>query len=131
MICPVENNYRGFVEMHELQIAEQVLNKAENERRNNNWAGIDEIGLRIGGLSGVNIDSLEFSFTCLTDGTDWQKTKLKIETVPVCVRCHKCQKEFEISGFNFLCPDCNLADVEILRGEELEICYFIKSEDNP
>jgi len=117
--------------MHELQIAEQILKKATEEQCKNGWSGIDEIGLRIGGLAGVNIDSLEFGFSCLTDGTDWQFTKLKIEEIPVRVKCHRCHKEFEVSGYSFLCPVCQLANVEVLRGEELEISYFIKNEGNP
>jgi hydrogenase nickel incorporation protein HypA/HybF len=42
--------------------------------------------------------------------------------VPAAVRCHSCGQESEIeSRWSVACPQCQSADVEVVRGEEFMV----------
>ncbi len=110
--------------MHELRIAESVMNIALKEMDNRNLAAITAIGLRVGALSGVNPDALEFGFQAITTDTKLSGTKLVIEEVPVKGTCRVCKRDFEVTEFVFVCPLCFSGDIEVTQGEELDIAYL-------
>ena len=66
--------------MHEIGIANSVLEAVQAEAARHPGAVPVKVGLRIGDLSGVNPDALAFSFEVLTSGTDWPRLALEIET---------------------------------------------------
>ena len=49
--------------MHEMAIAEGILDIALDYARQNKAQKVNEVGLLLGEMSGVEVDSLEFSFT--------------------------------------------------------------------
>ena len=55
--------------MHELSIMQSALNQALREARRAGAARVHQIRLRIGVLSGVVPDALQFAFEALTPGT--------------------------------------------------------------
>ena len=55
--------------MHEMAIAEGVLDIALDYAKKNDAKCIREIGLLIGDMSGVVVDSLTFSFDMIAKGT--------------------------------------------------------------
>ena len=55
--------------MHEFSIMQSALNQALREARLAGAARVHEIRLRIGVLSGVVPDALQFAFEALTPGT--------------------------------------------------------------
>ena len=64
--------------MHELGIAESILTAARHEMALHQARSVSKIGLRIGPLSGVQRESLEFCFGAIIDGTDFAATTLEI-----------------------------------------------------
>jgi hydrogenase nickel incorporation protein HypA/HybF len=68
--------------MHELGIANSVLEAVQAEAARYPGSLPVKVGLRIGELAGVNPDSLTFGFEVLTHGTDWERLALEIETSP-------------------------------------------------
>ncbi|MBQ5502054.1 MAG: hydrogenase maturation nickel metallochaperone HypA, partial [Selenomonas sp.] len=69
--------------MHEMAIAEGILDIALDYAKQNDAQKINEIGLLIGEMSGVEVDSLEFSFNMLVQGTMAEGAKLVIKNVPL------------------------------------------------
>ncbi len=65
--------------MHELSIAESVLAGVRRELAARSARRASKIALRIGPLAGVDGTSLDFCFTVLTRGTEFEGLELVIE----------------------------------------------------
>ena len=107
--------------MHELGVAERLLEIVEQEARPYAGARVRRISLRIGRLSAVVPDALRFAFDAITRGGMAEGAVLEIEEVPLSIRCHVCAEAFTTDDPFMICPRCGAADVELVSGRELEI----------
>ena len=105
--------------MHELSIVQNILDIAESEARKNNATKIIKIGLKIGEMSGVVIDSINFCFETLKGNTIARDAELLIDHVPLKGKCKNCNSNFQINNYIFKCNTCNNNDIEIISGREL------------
>ncbi|HWG84499.1 MAG TPA: hydrogenase maturation nickel metallochaperone HypA, partial [Deinococcales bacterium] len=80
--------------MHEVGIAESIVSIAEAHARHAGASRVERIAVRVGALSGVVPDALEFAFTVARQDTLAAGATLEIETVPVSARCPDCQSDF-------------------------------------
>lgn len=110
--------------MHEMAIAEGILDIALDYGRKNDAKKIAEVGLRIGDMAGVVVDSLVFSFDMIAKGTMAEGAKLVIERVPLVGRCVKCGGEFPIAHYDFWCPACRDGVLETISGREMKVTYL-------
>jgi len=76
--------------------------------------------LRVGALSGVVPDALEFACEAVTRGTIAEGARLEIERVPAACWCAGCHAEFSSDDFASDCPRCGRLSSELRRGRELE-----------
>jgi hydrogenase nickel incorporation protein HypA/HybF len=107
--------------MHELAVAQRLLEIVEQEARPYGGARVTRIRLRIGRLSAVVPDALRFAFDAITRGGAVEGAALEIEEVPLMIRCHQCQEVFMAEDPFMICPQCEGLDVEMVSGRELEI----------
>ena len=107
--------------MHELSIMQSALNQALEQARQAGARRVHEIRLRIGALSGVIPDALQFAFEILADGTPAQGAALTIEQVPARFWCATCNREFEATRMFAECPDCHISSGQLRAGRELEL----------
>jgi hydrogenase nickel incorporation protein HypA/HybF len=114
-----------FVDMHELSVAMEIINIVEKEASTRNLERIEEIGLKIGALTGVDPEALRFAFEASTADTPLAGVRINIEDIPVRGVCRSCGKTIEVKEFVFICPHCGSGDLEINRGEELDIAYIV------
>ena len=106
--------------MHEMAIAEGILNIAFDYAEKNQASKITKITLKLGEMSGVEIEALNVSFDVLTKGTIAEGAELEVKRVPLMGKCNKCGKEFHIEQYNFFCPECD--GILILQsGRELQV----------
>ena len=110
--------------MHELGIAQSILETARRESAVRQGVAVHTIGLRIGILSGVLPDALSFGFDAMTAGTDMETCQLAIDMVPARGACRDCGMAFEVEEFLFVCPECHSGKVDTLQGFEMEIAYL-------
>lgn len=115
--------------MHELSIATSIVEAVTEEIRLRHLPAPQAIVVRVGALSGVLPDALQFSYEAITVDTPLANTKLIIEEIPVTAVCHACNAEFAVEAFAFACPECNSSRIEVIRGEELDIAY-LEIEEN-
>jgi hydrogenase nickel incorporation protein HypA/HybF len=115
--------------VHELAIANSIVKTVLEEAKRQNFRSVTSVGLRIGALTDIVPEALEFGFSAITDGTLLEGASLKIENVPVRGNCRACGKGFEVNEFVFVCPDCESSDIEVSQGQELDI-VFIEVKDN-
>lgn len=107
--------------MHELSIVQNILDMVESEARKNNATKIIKIGLKIGEMSGVVIDSIKFCFETLKSNTIARDAELLINYVPLTGKCKNCGMDFRIKDYQFICNNCHSNKVEIIGGKELQV----------
>ena len=107
--------------MHELSIMQSALNVALEQARQAGASRVHEIRLRIGALSGVVPDALEFAFEALVPGTAAEGARLAIEHVPARFWCAACAREFQSEDLFSDCPDCHTPSGELRAGREMEV----------
>ena len=76
--------------MHEMGIANSVLDAIRAETRRFPGGHIYKVGLRIGELAGVNPDAMSFCFEALVRGTELEPLALEIEYCPRRYQCRSC-----------------------------------------
>lgn len=107
--------------MHELSIMQNTLEAVCASAREAGAEKVTQIRLRIGAMSGVVRESLEFAFEALAPDTMAAGAALLIEEVPPLCFCEGCQKEFTPEAFVFACPACGRPASELRRGREIEL----------
>ena len=107
--------------MHELGVAQSLLEIVEEEARPYDGTRVTRILVRIGKLSAVVPDALRFAFEAITRGGIAEGATLEIEEVPMRSRCHQCAEEFAVEDPFMTCPRCEGGNVEMIAGRELEI----------
>lgn len=107
--------------MHELSIAENVLEIAQAEAEKHDAGKVGRIVLEVGKVSGVVREALEFSLKALMDNEKWHHTEVEITEIPGRAKCCNCAHEFDILEIYDPCPECSHLYSEIIRGEELNV----------
>ena len=108
--------------MHEMSLAESILKTALDVAAENNAKKISVVGLKLGEMAGVEVESLKFGFDILKKNTVAESAELKINRVPIIGECNKCGKTFKVDSYNFFCPQCD--GILILKsGRELLVEY--------
>ncbi len=103
--------------MHELSIAESVVH-AVLERTGDR--PVATVRIRVGRLSGVVPDALQFCFELATSGTPLEGAGLEIDEPAGSAHCRGCGRDFALEDLLPLC-ECGSADVEVLAGRELDL----------
>jgi hydrogenase nickel incorporation protein HypA/HybF len=104
--------------MHELAIADSVVRIASAHAAGRK---VCKVELRVGHLRQVVPSALEFSFGLVAEGTELEGAELVMEVVPAGGRCRPCGFDGPLPQFPLQCQACGGFDVEVLRGEELEV----------
>jgi hydrogenase nickel incorporation protein HypA/HybF len=107
--------------MHEVGIAQNLLESAEISARKSGGTQIHCLRLRVGAMSGVVPEALQFAFEVVRQGTMANEAILEIEAIPAVCWCEPCQKEFTIDEVGYVCPLCNAQSLKLRRGRELEL----------
>ena len=106
--------------MHEMAIVEGILDIAFDYAKQNQASKITTITLKIGEMSGVEIEALNMSFDVLTKDTIAEGAELIVNRIPIIGQCNKCGEKFQIEHYNFFCPQCD--GILILKsGRELQV----------
>lgn len=110
--------------MHEMGIAESVLQAVRKQMAASAGARPVKVGLRIGELAGVDPEALRFCFNVMVRGTEFESLQLEIEFCPLRQRCFECGNEFAVKDYEFRCPRCGCERGDCAGGDELDIAYL-------
>ncbi|MEU3066391.1 MULTISPECIES: hydrogenase maturation nickel metallochaperone HypA [unclassified Streptomyces] len=116
-------------DVHELSIAMAVVDQVESAVREQGAdAGDTRVGsltLRVGRLSGVVPEALDFSFAVAAQGTVLADARLLIETVEGRARCEECGRDVA-TGMppDLWCGVCS-RPMSLTGGRELEIVRVV------
>ncbi len=115
--------------MHELSIAQSILDTVLQEMESRQLPRISKIVVHVGVLSGVVPEALQFGFDALKKQTPLEGTVLSIEMIPVRGHCTDCGADFQVENFAFSCPQCQSGQIQMTRGDELNIAYLEVEEE--
>lgn len=107
--------------MHELSIAQSILDTVLAEAEEHEAARIVSIKLRVGELTAIVREALTFSFDILAQDTCAKGARLDVEHVPWQVRCSDCEHEYPVVEALPTCPRCDHVGGETIAGRELQI----------
>jgi hydrogenase nickel incorporation protein HypA/HybF len=107
--------------VHELAIAESLMEIVLEEGRRHNLQEVTLIRLQIGAMAAVVPEALTFSFEMVRQNTIASGAVLEIETLPVVARCSVCEMDFEVENQVFLCTRCGQPTLELISGRELSL----------
>jgi hydrogenase nickel incorporation protein HypA/HybF len=110
--------------MHEIGIANSVLDAVRAERRRFPAGHIYKVGVRIGELAGVDPDAMSFCFEALVRGTELEPLALEIEYCARRYQCRSCGRSYAAPKEDLACPECGMWDSQFLGGDELELAYL-------
>ena len=107
--------------MHEMSIAQGIVDIVREEMQKHNAKVLRSIRLNIGQMSAVVPESLSFCFKVITSGTELEGAELIMDIIPIRGYCPSCQKDFIIEDYAFECPDCTGTDIDVIGGQDLSI----------
>jgi hydrogenase nickel incorporation protein HypA/HybF len=96
--------------VHEFSLMESIAATAIKAARDNGISDIKCIRLRVGTLSGVSVDALQFAFDAFRINGDLHCDALDIEYVYASGVCNVCATEFEVKAYWQVCPKCGSID---------------------
>jgi len=119
--------------MHELAIAQSIVEAVEAKATECNAAHVKGVRLKIGEASGIVSDSLTFCFEMLASlDPILSGAYLAIDFVPHRARCRHCASDFAVVNFVACCPTCEEWSEEIISGTELQILEMeIENQPGP
>ena len=105
--------------MHELSIAIQLVEQIVEVAEANKLPHVDDVELETGVLRQVIPEMMQEAFKEAARQTVAEGATLTIQDIPAKARCNQCDLEFEPEVHNFLCPQCQIADTKVLRGDQI------------
>jgi len=110
--------------MHEMGIANSVLQAVRTEMGLHPGTYPCKVGVRIGEMSAIDQDALRFCFEAMVHETDLETLELGIEVCPRRHRCQACAREFVVRNYDSRGPQCASLEPTCIREVELELAYL-------
>jgi hydrogenase nickel incorporation protein HypA/HybF len=108
--------------MHELYLAESMLNIVKEYAAEQHFKKINSISLSFGRLSCIEPKSLEFAFIIQARDSVAEGAALQFKILPAMVHCLSCEKDSEVDTYGTVCPRCRCEDLMLVGGtEDLQI----------
>lgn len=107
--------------MHELAIAQCLVELAAEHARRAGARCVTRLNCRIGALRQVDGELIRGAFEVARAGSPCKDAELNIETVPLRAWCEACAERFTVAGWAWTCPRCGRTGVLLDGGDELEL----------
>ncbi|HSW50840.1 MAG TPA: hydrogenase maturation nickel metallochaperone HypA [Bryobacteraceae bacterium] len=91
-------------------------------------AAVRRVDVRVGLLSGVSPDSMQFYFGLMREDSLSPRAELVVTLEPLQARCEGCRAEHSLSETVWLCPSCGERSLEFRNGDEMHL-HSIEVED--
>jgi hydrogenase nickel incorporation protein HypA/HybF len=99
-----------------------VVDQINFEKENQSFDRVLKIKFRIGYLSGIDVDCVEFCFSEVTRGTCLEGALLIVEMQEIKLRCQGCGfMTLTSEASDLICGNCNSNNVDLLEGKSFEI----------
>lgn len=107
--------------MHEMSIAEGIVQVLEEQAQAQNYSRVKTVWLEIGPLAMIETESLLFCFEAVTRDSLAENAKLNIIKIPGEAFCMQCLKTVPVEKRYDACIECGSHQLQITQGEEMRI----------
>jgi hydrogenase nickel incorporation protein HypA/HybF len=107
--------------MHEMALAESMLELVEQTARGHHAARVKTVWLEIGALSHVAPDALRFCFDAVTRGSIADGAQLDIITTPGVAWCMPCGETVPLARLGDACPRCGSYQLTLTQGDAMRV----------
>lgn len=107
--------------MHEMSLAESVLQIIEEAARTQNFRRVRTVVLEIGQLAAVEPEAMRFCFDAVTNGSLAEGARLEIIEIPGEGRCDSCGKRMAMEEPYGLCPECGSPRLQVVAGGRMRV----------
>lgn len=126
--------------MHEASVVANIVDAVLEELKKYDVKKVNSVTLKIGDLTQLGVEQMEFAYEILSQGNILSGSKLIIEAEPVVLKCKKCGYEGRAKTIDsgdyaghqvsiLSCPECG-SEVDILEGQSCCVkCMDIETGD--
>jgi hydrogenase nickel incorporation protein HypA/HybF len=107
--------------MHEMSLAEGVLQLIEDAARQQEFSKVTTVWLEIGQLAGVEVEAMKFCFDVVTRDSIADGAKLEIIALPGTGWCMQCSMTLPLSEVFGACPQCGSHQMQVTGGTEMRV----------
>lgn len=107
--------------MHEMSLAQGVIDIVAEAARAHRAARILRVRLRIGALSHVEPEALRFCFDVVARGTAAEGAALAIDQPAGTAWCAGCETDVTIASRGETCPACGSARLLVTGGDDMTV----------
>lgn len=103
--------------MHEYSIVQALVERVDAEARARHATAVHRLSVRIGELSGVEVDLLTTAYETFRERTICERAKLDLHFVPARWECPRCRGTIGRGDF-LTCPACAVP-ARLVEGDEI------------
>lgn len=107
--------------MHELAITQSALDIALRYGTQENATRITDLYLKIGALSSIIDESVQFYWDIISRDTLAEGATLHFERVPMQMVCFDCGESYRPEPGTLACPRCGGSHVQVAGGDEFRL----------
>lgn len=107
--------------MHELSLAEGIIELLENQAKTQQFSRVKQVWLTIGELAGVEVDALTFCLDVVSKNTLADGALFHLLREPGRGWCMACSQEVSLSVRFDACPHCGKYQVQVTGGDEMRV----------
>ncbi len=110
--------------MHELPVVKSLFDICMKHATANGVSRVIAVNLKVGEISDLQDEWIQRYFDFLARGTIVEGARLKIERVPLVVRCQKCSEPFPVDirqANKVECPKCGATELAYVSGREYTV----------
>ena len=107
--------------MHEMSLAESVLEIIEDYAVKQQFTRVKSVWLEIGALAGVEPEAMRFCFDAVTRGSFAQGAQLEIIDIPGSGWCMQCEDTVAMQERYSPCPHCRGYELRPNGGMEMRV----------
>lgn len=117
--------------MHELALAESILDAVSREMEAYPGAAPMRVGVKVGVLAAVDVDALRFCFEIAARSSKWPLLKLDAEVVPGESHCLACGHRMRTEITVLDCERCGSTQTVMHGSDELDLtCLEVERDGN-
>lgn len=107
--------------MHEMSLAEGVLQIIEAAARQQGFTRVREVRLEIGQLAGVEVEALRFCLDSVLHGSLAEGARVEVEHTPGAGWCMLCGMTVPITALFDPCPRCGGHQITPTAGMQMRV----------
>lgn len=107
--------------MHEMALAESILEVVEQAARAQQCTRVSEIRLEIGALAGIEVSALRFGLEVVLAQSLASEARVQIDLLEAEGWCLQCCRNVPLKARYDPCPTCGGYQIQPVRGTEMRV----------